>query len=486
MQEEEENIYEEVVIVDNSHHNHHQVQHRHHSSTLTSSTGLETDNAAAPSMGGVEDDLMSTSMMSGFDYDIINYERDEDRYNHQSGQDLSDYENHPSDNLLLDVTDNFQPNCSTNQYYDMTETSTLQQQAADVCYNHHQAQTSLPFMPFLIDYVPIDADDNKLPDRQPSTAPYQQPPEDQGPHVREQEQRPEEHGQQRPPLPIIVTDDVQEQKKRRRQHKQVLVDHVEDEEEENVDLVPNESSRVISKNLMSERNRRKRLNQQLLTLRSIVPNITKMDKRSVLVDALAHLQNILRQTEIEIENQNKNSSTIAVDDHGEGMLDSTMSPNSSVLNVKMDHIPCHGLALPEKNVVDVNVDDDQLQPLLQTVLPIEPALTSLPSERAIFPAIIKMEAEKLDEERYLIKIVFNKVLGTMGQVQRSVEMLKGFDFINVSVSEYDQHHMQSSCFLHVKKIKGFLPVTNEDDILNMLKATAEQLGLLLSLAAYSS
>ncbi|KAI3889825.1 hypothetical protein MKX03_033863 [Papaver bracteatum] len=213
-----------------------------------------------------------------------------------------------------------------------------------------------------------------------------------------------------------------------------------------------------------------------------------MDKRSVLVDALAHLQNILRQTEIEIENQNKISSSPTIDDHGEGMLDSTMSPNSSVLNVNMDHIPCHdrGMVLREKNVVDVNVDDDQLQPLLQTVLPIEPAIISFPSERAIFPAIIKMEAEKLDEERYLIKIVYNKVLGAMGQVQRSVEMLKGVDFINVSVSEYNQHHMQSSCFLRVKEIKGSLRVTDEDNILNMLKATAKQLGLLLSLAAYSS
>ncbi|XP_026396854.1 uncharacterized protein LOC113291546 [Papaver somniferum] len=476
MLEEAANTNEEVVIDDSSHHNHQQdQQYRHHSSTL------------APIIGRVEDDPLLTSMMSSSDYDIINYERD-----YQSGRDLSDPPHNQSggliyqsdelqsDNILLDITHNFQANCSINQYYDTIKTSTLQQQqAADVCYDHPQAQTPSPSIPYLIDNVSIDADDNKLLDRQPSTAP--------GPHVREQE-----HGQQA--LPITVTNDVQGLKKRRRQQKQVLVDHVEDEEEEeeDVDLVPNEggdddqSSPIISKNLMSERNRRKRLNQQLFTLRSIVPNITKMDKRTVLVDALAHLQNILRQTEIEIENQNKISSSTAVDDHGDAMVDSSVSPNSSVLNVKMDHIPCHGAVLLEKNVADVNVDDDQLQPLRQIVLPIEPAITSLPSERAIFPAIIKMEAEKLDEERYLIKIVFNKVLGTMGQVQRSVEMLKGVDFINVSVSEYDQHHMQSSCFLRVKKIKGSLPMADEDNILNMLKATAKQLGLLLSPAAYSS
>ncbi|KAF5208409.1 transcription factor FER-LIKE IRON DEFICIENCY-INDUCED TRANSCRIPTION FACTOR-like, partial [Thalictrum thalictroides] len=51
------------------------------------------------------------------------------------------------------------------------------------------------------------------------------------------------------------------------------------------------------KNLVSERNRRKRLSQQLLSLRAIVPNITKMDKRSVLVDALSYLRNIHQETE---------------------------------------------------------------------------------------------------------------------------------------------------------------------------------------------
>ncbi|KAK9138026.1 hypothetical protein Sjap_008620 [Stephania japonica] len=50
------------------------------------------------------------------------------------------------------------------------------------------------------------------------------------------------------------------------------------------------------KNLVSERNRRKRLSQQLLALRALVPNITKMDKRSVLVDALNYLRSIQEET----------------------------------------------------------------------------------------------------------------------------------------------------------------------------------------------
>ncbi|KAF5193084.1 Transcription factor bhlh [Thalictrum thalictroides] len=55
---------------------------------------------------------------------------------------------------------------------------------------------------------------------------------------------------------------------------------------------------LISKNMVSERNRRKRLSKQLLSLRALVPNITKMDKRSVLVDALSYLRNIHDETEL--------------------------------------------------------------------------------------------------------------------------------------------------------------------------------------------
>ncbi|KAI3920707.1 hypothetical protein MKW92_045359 [Papaver armeniacum] len=90
-----------------------------------------------------------------------------------------------------------------------------------------------------------------------------------------------------------------------------------------------------------------------------------------------------------------------------------------------------------------------------------------------------MEAEKVDEERYLLKIVYNKALGSMAQVQRSVEMLKGVEFISVSIFDYDQHHMQSTSFLQVKKIKGSVLVADAENLLERVKTTAKQLGLRL-------
>ncbi|KAI3877324.1 hypothetical protein MKW98_014439 [Papaver atlanticum] len=90
-----------------------------------------------------------------------------------------------------------------------------------------------------------------------------------------------------------------------------------------------------------------------------------------------------------------------------------------------------------------------------------------------------MEAEKVDEQRYVVKIVFNKAMGAMGKVQKAVEMLNDFHCINVTVSEYDQHRMQSSNFLRVKKTKGSLLAMDEECLLDKVKTVVKQLGLLL-------
>ncbi|URE26702.1 Helix-loop-helix DNA-binding domain [Musa troglodytarum] len=75
----------------------------------------------------------------------------------------------------------------------------------------------------------------------------------------------------------------------------------------NADLIS--SPRVIpktrkdrSKTLISERTRRVRMKEQLYELRSLVPNITKMDKASIIADAIAHVKDLQSQAnELEVE-----------------------------------------------------------------------------------------------------------------------------------------------------------------------------------------
>ncbi|KAL0553131.1 hypothetical protein IC582_007019 [Cucumis melo] len=53
-----------------------------------------------------------------------------------------------------------------------------------------------------------------------------------------------------------------------------------------------------SKNLMAERRRRKRLNDRLSMLRSIVPKISKMDRTAILADAIEYVKELMEKIKI--------------------------------------------------------------------------------------------------------------------------------------------------------------------------------------------
>ncbi|KAL3376344.1 hypothetical protein AABB24_002991 [Solanum stoloniferum] len=61
-----------------------------------------------------------------------------------------------------------------------------------------------------------------------------------------------------------------------------------------------------SKNLMAERRRRKRLNDRLSMLRSIVPKISKMDRTSILGDAIDYMKELLEKIHTLREDEDDN------------------------------------------------------------------------------------------------------------------------------------------------------------------------------------
>ncbi|CAH8322554.1 unnamed protein product [Eruca vesicaria subsp. sativa] len=55
------------------------------------------------------------------------------------------------------------------------------------------------------------------------------------------------------------------------------------------------TSPVTSKNVASERKRREKLNQRLFALRSVVPNISKLDKASIIRDSIKYMKELIDQ-----------------------------------------------------------------------------------------------------------------------------------------------------------------------------------------------
>ncbi|KAL2328544.1 hypothetical protein Fmac_021971 [Flemingia macrophylla] len=141
-----------------------------------------------------------------------------------------------------------------------------------------------------------------------------------------------------------------------------------------------------SKTLVCERKRRNRMKEKLYALRSMVPNITKMDKASIIGDAVSYMQELQAQAKMLKAEVGELETSLMVSKSYQGSIEN----------------------------------------------PMKVQFTN--NSRLISKKINQMDMFQVDEKGFYVKIVCNKGEGVAASLYRSLESLTGFNVQNSNLS----------------------------------------------------
>jgi hypothetical protein len=236
----------------------------------------------------------------------------------------------------------------------------------------------------------------------------------------------------------------------------------------------NNKNFTVSKNLVSERKRRKKLNDGLYSLRALVPKISKMDKASIVGDAIEHVKELQQQIETieleisEMENNCNYSAKLDVDeDSGASKLSETGEPATAatatvteVLDVACKLTSESSPRTDNVTKVATTVDDS-----MSLADPQSPASSGEPKK------ILKLDVSKLDEQMFQLQISCQKGPGVLVRLTQALESLD-IEVLNA----YHTYFQESILNTFIVQAEN-LDMKEAEDVIRTLLGAATEHGL---------